>query len=134
MDLETPQSQRPPTRRPSARHRRAMSAIARPSTAAMRPGTASGRSRRPYSAYTKRAGEAENTPKYDAPESNREWWRYCVKVRSPSRQHACMEWTCNHGATYYMTLYNNLSILCMCIYVCMYVCYVCMYVCMYGHA
>ena len=80
MDLETSQQlQRPPTRRPSARHRRAMSAIARPNTASLRPGTASGRPRRPYSAYTKRGGE-ETTPKYDAPETNREWWRYCVKV------------------------------------------------------
>ena len=71
-------SQRP-KRVPSARHRRAMSAIARPNTS-MRPGTAVGRPRRPYSAYTKRGGEAENTPKLDAPESNREWWRFYLKV------------------------------------------------------
>ena len=83
MDLEASQQQRPPTRRPSARHRRAMSAIARPNTASLRPGTASGRPRRPYSAYTKRGAE-ETTPKYDAPESNREWWRYCVKVNLDS--------------------------------------------------
>ena len=66
-------------RRPSARRRRAMSAIARPSTAALRPGTASGKPRRPYSAYTKRTGD-EDTPKYDAQETNREWWRFYLKV------------------------------------------------------
>jgi len=37
-------------------------------------------SRRPYSAYTKRDGEAENTPKYDDERTNREWWRFYVKV------------------------------------------------------
>lgn len=36
--------------------------------------------RRPYSAYTKRDGEAENMPKYDDERTNREWWRYYVKV------------------------------------------------------
>ena len=59
--------------RKSARHRRAMSAIARPSSGA-------GRQRRPYSAYTKRGSE-ENSPKYDAPETNREWWRFYMKVQ-----------------------------------------------------
>ena len=68
-DIETP------VRRPSARKRRAMSAIARPGSG--RPKTAS---RRPYSAYTKREGEAENVQKYDGPESNREWWRFYMKV------------------------------------------------------
>jgi len=65
--------------RKSARHRRAMSAIARPSSGAGRPPTA-GRQRRPYSAYTKRGSE-ENSPKYDAPETNREWWRFYMKVQ-----------------------------------------------------
>ena len=75
-----------PARRPSARQRRAMSAIARPGTAARRPMTAS---RRPYSAYTRREGESENMPKYDAPESNREWWRFYVKVRCKSCLQRC---------------------------------------------
>ena len=55
-----------------------MSAIARPGTASKQPAT---KPRRPYSAYTRREGEAENMPKYDGPESNREWWRFYVKVR-----------------------------------------------------
>ena len=67
-----------PQRRPSARHRRAMSAIARPSSSTVRPFTAS-RPRRPYSAYTKKGSE-DDTPQYDAPTTNREWWRYYVKV------------------------------------------------------
>ena len=36
--------------------------------------------RRPYSAYTKRDGEAENTPKYDEERTNREWWRFYIKA------------------------------------------------------
>ena len=64
-------------KRPSTRQRRAMSAFARPGTAALRPQTAS---RRPYSAYTRREGEAENETKCDPPQSNREWWRFYVKV------------------------------------------------------
>lgn len=72
-DMEAPVQT---VQRPSTRQRRAMSAIARP--ASMRPLTAS---RRPYSAYTKRGeGDQENLPKYDGPESNREWWRFYVKV------------------------------------------------------
>ncbi len=77
-------SQASTQRRPSARRRRAMSAIARPPTAALRPGTASGSSikpRRPYSAYTKRGGdECEAGPKYDTEASGREWWRVHLKV------------------------------------------------------
>jgi hypothetical protein len=49
--------------------------MVRPGTAA-RPLTA----RRPYSAYTRREGEAENEAKCDPPQTNREWWRYYVKV------------------------------------------------------
>lgn len=77
------ESQASAQRRPSARRRRAMSAIARPPTAALRPGTASVNSkpRRPYSAYTKRGGdESEAGPRYDSEESNREWWRFYLKV------------------------------------------------------
>lgn len=77
--MEGTDSAEKPARRPSARQRRAMSAIARPTTAARRPMTGS---RRPYSAYTRREGESENMPKYDAPESNREWWRFYMKVRT----------------------------------------------------
>lgn len=69
-----------PVRMKSARHRRAMSAIARPSSGVSRPLTAS-RPRRPYSAYTKR-GIEEDQPKYDVPESNREWWRFYMKVKT----------------------------------------------------
>ena len=62
-----------------ARRKRAISAIERrPSSGSVRPFTAS-RSRRPYSAYTKRSVE-EQGPKYDAPETSREWWRQYVKV------------------------------------------------------
>lgn len=60
-----------------------MSAIARPPTAALRPGTAasaSSKPRRPYSAYTKRGGDDSDRPKYDSEESNREWWRFYLKV------------------------------------------------------
>lgn len=69
-----------PVRMKSARHRRAMSAIARPTSGASRPLTAS-RPRRPYSAYTNRGSE-EDQPKYDVPESNREWWRFYMKVQT----------------------------------------------------
>ncbi len=71
-------TERPATsRRLSARKRRAMSAIPRPGTAATRPMTTP---RRPYSAYTKREGDADAVPKYDGPESDREWWRFYMKV------------------------------------------------------
>lgn len=79
-------AQEKPARRPSARQRRAMSAIVRPGNAG-RPLTST---RRPYSAYTKRDGEAENTPKYDGPESNREWWRFYLKVSYLKRFSACI--------------------------------------------
>ena len=39
-----------------------------------------GISRRPYSTYTVRGRENENTPKYDDAKSNREWWRSYIKV------------------------------------------------------
>lgn len=65
-------------RLPSARQRRAMSAVQRPTTAAIRPFTAS-RPRRPYSAYTQRGGE-EDTPKFDEEATQREWWRFYLKV------------------------------------------------------
>ncbi len=55
-----------------------MSAIARPSSGALRPATAT-RPRRPYSAYS-RKGSEDDAPKFDAPESNREWWRFYMKV------------------------------------------------------
>ncbi len=49
--------------------------------------------RRPYSAYTKRDGEAENTPKYDDERTNREWWRYYVKVNKLAVAWGCKcEW------------------------------------------
>ena len=55
-----------------------MSAVQRPTSGA--PGRpASGRTRRPYSAYT-RKGEEEEGPKFEAPETNREWWRAYLKV------------------------------------------------------
>lgn len=69
-----------PVRRPSARQRRAMSAMIRPGTG--RPQTAS---RRPYSAYSRRDGEAENETKCDPPQTSREWWRFYVKVSSAGR-------------------------------------------------
>ena len=63
----------------SARKRRAMSAIARPTEVIARPFSSS-RARRPYSAYTKR-GDDEEAPKYDTKESDREeWWRHSMKV------------------------------------------------------
>lgn len=62
--------------------KRSVSAFHRPGTAAIRPFTAS-KPRRPYSAYTSR-GSDETEPKYDLPETNREWWRTYVKVRSLS--------------------------------------------------
>ncbi|CAI8024350.1 hypothetical protein GBAR_LOCUS14151 [Geodia barretti] len=55
--------------------RRAMSAIQRPSSG--RP-MSSARPRRPYSAYTKK-GDEEESPKFEAPKSNREWWRAYLK-------------------------------------------------------
>ena len=58
--------------------RRAMSAIQRPSSG--RP-MSSARPRRPYSAYTKK-GDEEESPKFEAPKSNREWWRAYLKVNS----------------------------------------------------
>ena len=54
------------------------SPMKRPPTAAIRPLTAS-RPRRPYSAYTQRGAE-EQGQRFDAPETNREWWRHYVKV------------------------------------------------------
>lgn len=64
-------------KQPSARHRRAVSAVARlRSTQASRPGTAR---LRPYSAYTSRGSENEDTPNYVAQQTNREWWRYYAK-------------------------------------------------------
>lgn len=61
----------------SARMKRFSSARQRPQTSLVRPFTAS-RPRRPYSAYTDRGSE-ETGPKYDAPETTREWWRHYVK-------------------------------------------------------
>ena len=61
--------------------RRAMSAIQRPSSSGLVRPTSSSRPRRPYSAYT-RKGVEEEGPKYEAPESGREWWRVYLKVRS----------------------------------------------------
>ena len=61
--------------------KRTASAMHRPVTA-IRPFTAS-KPRRPYSAYTAR-GTDEEGPKYDVPETNREWWRTYVKVRKLS--------------------------------------------------
>ena len=49
--------------------------IGRPSSGVVRP------PRRPYSAYT-RKGPEEEGPKFDVPESNREWWRAYLKVTS----------------------------------------------------
>lgn len=66
---------RPGTAQKSSRLRRAMSAIERPSTG--RP-TSSTRPRRPYSAYTRKGSEEEG-PKYEAPETGREWWRFYLK-------------------------------------------------------
>ncbi|KAL5463901.1 hypothetical protein EMCRGX_G032850 [Ephydatia muelleri] len=62
----------------TTRQRRALSAIARPKTSALlRPPSAT-KPRRPYSAYSLRGAE-DDTPKYDPPQSEREWWRYYVK-------------------------------------------------------
>lgn len=66
--------------RMTTRQRRALSAIARPKTSALlRPASVT-KPRRPYSAYTQRGAE-EDTPQYDPPQSEREWWRYYVKVQ-----------------------------------------------------
>ena len=66
--------------RMTTRQRRALSAIARPKTSALlRPPSAT-KPRRPYSAYSLRGAE-DDTPKYDPPQSEREWWRYYVKVQ-----------------------------------------------------
>lgn len=59
--------------------RRAMSAIQRPTSGAQGRPMSSTRPRRPYSAYT-RKGEEEEGPKFEAPETNREWWRAYLKV------------------------------------------------------
>lgn len=77
-------------RLPSARQRRAMSAVQRPTTAAIRPSTAS-RPRRPYSAYTQRGGE-EDTPKFEEEATQREWWRYYLKVGLLAGHR--LEWVC----------------------------------------
>ena len=69
----------------SARMKRFSSARQRPQTSLVRPFTAS-RPRRPYSAYTHRGSE-ETGPKYDAPETAREWWRHYVKVRFYTHWH-----------------------------------------------
>ncbi|XP_019849828.1 PREDICTED: uncharacterized protein C2orf61-like [Amphimedon queenslandica] len=61
----------------TARFRKTASAVPRPRSSSIRPFTAS-RPRRPYSAYTSR-GSDEDTPKFDAPETDREWWRGFVK-------------------------------------------------------
>ena len=60
--------------------RRAMSAIQRRPSSSGRP-LSSSRPRRPYSAYT-RKGDEEEGPKFEAPQSNREWWRAYLKVHS----------------------------------------------------
>lgn len=66
--------------RMTTRQRRALSAITRPKTGTLlRPPSATGtKPRRPYSAYTNR-GTEDDAPKYDPPQSEREWWRYYVK-------------------------------------------------------
>ena len=69
----------------SKRHRRAMSAVVRRPSSSLRPGTArSGASAkpraRPYSAYSERGADQDQTPKFDHPATNREWWRYYLKV------------------------------------------------------
>lgn len=63
------------------RHRRAMSAVPRRSSVSDRPLTArpgTGRTRRPYSAYSNKGDEADG-PKYDHPTTKREWWRFYLK-------------------------------------------------------
>lgn len=70
---------RPGTAQKSSRLRRAMSAIERPSSGALGRPTSSTRPRRPYSAYTRKGCEEEG-PKYEAPETGREWWRFYLKV------------------------------------------------------
>lgn len=72
MDSQAPEKA---MKRPNARQRRVMSATIRPGVG--RPATAA---RRPYSAYTKKDGEEENMTKCDPPQSNREWWRFYIKV------------------------------------------------------
>ena len=69
---------RPGTARKPVRLRRAMSAIQRPSTGTGAP-LGSARPRRPYSAYTRKGAEEEG-PKYETPETGREWWRFYLKV------------------------------------------------------
>ena len=55
-----------------------MSAVMTRRVSSARPGT--GRPRRPYSAYTNRQEEQGTTSQYDQPNSNREWWRYYLRV------------------------------------------------------
>ena len=68
----------------SERHKRAMSAVVRRPSVSARPGTASSLSAkpraRPYSAYSERGEEHDTAPKYDHPTTNREWWRFYLKV------------------------------------------------------
>lgn len=70
---------RPSTSQRSSRLRRAMSAIVRPSSGALGRPTSSAKRQRPYSAYTRKGSEEEG-PKYEAPETGREWWRFYLKV------------------------------------------------------
>lgn len=73
------QRKRPGTGQRPVGLRRAMSAIQRPCSNAFSRPKSSARPRRPYSAYTRRGSE-EDGPKYEAPETGREWWRAYLKV------------------------------------------------------
>lgn len=66
-----------PASNKAKRRSRAVSVFAKSKSCIIRPGRIP---RRPYSAYTKRAGESDNIPKYDDPQSNREWWRFFMNV------------------------------------------------------
>ena len=59
-----------------------MSAVMTRRISSARPGT--GRPRRPYSAYTNRQEEESASTQYDQPNTNREWWRYYLRVSSLS--------------------------------------------------
>ena len=81
---------RPGTAQRSTRLRRAMSAIERPSSGVLGRPTSSTKPRRPYSAYTRKGSEEEG-PKYEAPETGREWWRFYLKVRCFSLQNVVLQ-------------------------------------------
>ena len=71
-----------------------MSAVTIRSISSARPG--SGRPRRPYSAYTRRDEEQGAIIQYDQPNSNREWWRYYLRVSEVVIKAVAYNWFVGH--------------------------------------